>query len=251
MQLENGCAVDSTERRDLKIQRDGTVSADHSTEAEVLCVQLHCHHLTCRAKYSSAISTSYFTEMHLLEVSSMRGAACSAFMPCLIRWSYKCQNPDPSHLNNALELTSLEKTGPSSHRTNPTCSQHGGDRCSRCHHLHTPHGAEAVPWSTRHRTGSAGGKTSAGCAGGHSHSSQGCSWPNGACSFWREAKSPGSATGSGSSTEGHRLPTQRNSWKNQFPSLQLLKYFLRDSTLLQMCQIRWTHSALSFCHIKQ
>lgn len=78
----------------------------------------------------------------------------------------------------------------------------------------TPHRAEAVPWSTQRRTGSAGGRTSAGCAGGHSHSSQGCSWPNGACSFWREAKSPGSATGSGSSTEGHRLPKQKNSWKN-------------------------------------
>lgn len=37
----------------------------------------------------------------------------------------------------------------------------------------------------------------------------------------------------------------------QSASLQLLKYLLRDSTLLQMCQIRSTHSGLSFCNVKQ
>lgn len=63
-----------------------------------------------------------------------------------------------------------------------------------------------VPLSSWHRSWSGGGKTTAECVRCHIHSSQVHSWPAGSCKSLMVAKFPGSATVSGSNTEGRRPP---------------------------------------------
>lgn len=188
MQLENSCAVNATERRYLKIQSNGIVSANHSMKVDVPRPHLHSHQLTWRAKYSSAISTSYFTELHLLEANSMREAAWSAFMPCLIRWSYRCQKKKTYHTlevlcnQHTLPSTRLEyyrkcrqkfqflTTMPAQQSPHVVSMEEQETDILTINIIKHRNNDEAVPWSMWHRMGFEDEKTSATCVKYHIHS---------------------------------------------------------------------------------
>lgn len=148
-------------------------------------------------------------------------------------------------MNGAQELTSLEKTGTSSPRTNPRCSQ-CQEGLTLSLWLSPPHGdTELRLYLDPHDVGwdlQAGGPAQGvqevtvthlrGVHGQMVHVAFGGR---------QNAQDPPQdqevvLKGTGFLNTG--TVGKINTERLQFPSLQLLKYLLRDPTLLQMCQIR-------------